>query len=148
MRCPHCAAENAQESPFCPQCGRPPAVEDLPTVDTPLSEVAAPAETGASPPSEAFAPGDKVGGRYRIVSFLGRGGMGAVYRADDLKLGQAVALKFLSGETADDPVRLEQLFREARLAREVTHPNECRVHDEGEVGGRHFNSMEYVQGED
>ena len=148
MRCPHCAAENAQESPFCPQCGKPHAVEDLPTVDPPLSEVAAPAETGTSPPSEAFAPGDKVGGRYRIVSFLGRGGMGAVYRADDLKLGQAVALKFLSGEAADDPVRLDRLFTEARLAREVTHPNVCRVHDVGEVGGRHFISMEYVQGED
>ncbi len=95
-----------------------------------------------------FAPGDRVANRYRIVTFLGRGGMGSVYRADDLKLGQAVALKFLSAEATKDPERLARLYQEVRLAREVTHPNVCRVHDVGEVAGRHFISMEYVQGED
>jgi serine/threonine-protein kinase len=88
-----------------------------------------------------------VAGRYRIVGLLGRGGMGEVYRADDLKLGQIVALKFLPpGER--DPARLEMLLDEVRLARRVAHPNVCRVYDIGEESGRHFLSKEYVDGED
>ena len=92
-----------------------------------------------------------LGGRYRIVGLLGRGGMGEVYRADDIKLGSPVALKFLPRRLADDPVRREQLFSEVRTARQVAHPNVCRVFDIGEAdpdGGRHFLSMEYIDGED
>ena len=87
-------------------------------------------------------------GRYRIVGLLGRGGMGEVYRADDLKLGQAVALKFLPPQFLEDPKRLEYFHNEVRLARQVSHPNVCRVYDIGEVEGQHFLSMEYVDGED
>lgn len=87
-------------------------------------------------------------GRYRIVGLLGTGGMGEVYRADDLKLGQAVALKFLPPEFAGDPKRLEYFHNEVRLARQVSHPNVCRVYDIGEVKELHFLSMEYVDGED
>ncbi len=81
-------------------------------------------------------------GRYRIVGLLGRGGMGEVYRADDLKLGQAVALKFLPPQFSEDPKRLEYFHSEVRLARQVSHPNVCRVYDIGEVEGQHFLSME------
>jgi serine/threonine-protein kinase len=77
-------------------------------------------------------------GRYRIIGLLGRGGMGEVYRADDLKLGQPVALKFLPKALADDPVRRERLFAEVRIARQVSHPNICRVYDIGELEGRHL----------
>jgi serine/threonine-protein kinase len=87
-------------------------------------------------------------GRYRIVGLVGRGGMGEVYRADDLRLGQAVALKFLPEELASDAFRLERFFNEVRTARQVSHPNVCRVHDVGEVDGHHFLSMEFVDGED
>jgi Protein kinase domain len=95
-----------------------------------------------------FVPGALVGSRYRIVAMLGKGGMGEVYRADDLLLGQPVALKFLPQRVAKDPARLAQLLAEVRIARQISHPNVCRVYDVGEVGGEHFISMEYVQGED
>lgn len=90
-------------------------------------------------------------GRYRIIGLLGRGGMGEVYRADDIKLGTPVALKFLPRALASDPVRLERFLAEVRIARQVAHPNVCRVFDIGETmadGGQHFLSMEYIDGED
>jgi protein kinase-like protein len=95
-----------------------------------------------------FPPGTLLGGRYRIVGRLGRGGMGEVYRADDLKLGQPVALKFLPADVDRDPARLTQLHTEVRMARQVSHPNVCRVYDIDEVDGNTFLSMEYVDGED
>jgi hypothetical protein len=99
-------------------------------------------------PVGGFTPGMVLAGRYRIIGLIGRGGMGEVYRADDLKLGQPVALKFLPKALADDPVRRERLFAEVRIARQVSHPNICRVYDIGELEGRHFLTMEYIDGED
>ncbi len=95
-----------------------------------------------------FTPGAVVGERYRIIGLLGRGGMGEVYRADDLKLGQPVALKFLPHGLSDDPARLDRFYAEVRIARQVSHPNVCRVYDVGDIDGRHFLSMEFVDGED
>jgi hypothetical protein len=87
-------------------------------------------------------------GRYRIVGLLGRGGMGEVYRADDVKLGQTVALKFLPRGLERDPNRLSRFLNEVRVARQVTHPNVCRVYDIAETESQHFLSMEYIDGED
>src|SRR5215203_4055619 len=95
-----------------------------------------------------FLPGAVLGDRYRVVSLLGRGGMGEVYRADDLKLGQPVALKFLPTRMRERPDLLDRLLKEARIARQVSHPNVCRVYDVGEADGRTFITMEYVDGED
>src|SRR5262249_26528244 len=95
-----------------------------------------------------FVPGTLLGDRYRIVSRLGAGGMGEVYRASDLRLGQAVALKFLPEEMAQDPKALARFHNEIRIARQVAHPNVCRVYDLGEVEGSPYLSMEYVDGED
>ncbi len=89
-----------------------------------------------------------IGGRYRIVGLLGRGGMGEVYRADDLKLGQAVALKFLPAVVENDAGRLQRFLNEVKIARQISHPSVCRVYDLGEVNGLHYLSMEYVDGED
>ncbi|QOI99723.1 MAG: protein kinase [Phycisphaeraceae bacterium] len=112
-------------------------------------------ETGSVSGAGRFVPGQTVGGRYRIVSPLGRGGMGEVYRADDLELGVSVALKFLPASLTGDPTRLDRLRAEVRLARQVSHPSVCRVFDfvvPSETGGPgghgHFISMEYVDGED
>ena len=95
-----------------------------------------------------FEPGTRLGTRYRIVGLLGRGGMGEVYRADDLELGQSVALKFLTERVAGDPIALERFRGEVRNARQIAHPNVCRMYDIGEVDGHVFLSMEYIDGED
>jgi serine/threonine protein kinase len=95
-----------------------------------------------------FVPGHLLGGRYRIIGLLGRGGMGEVYRATDLTLGQSVALKFLPHEAAANQALLERFHGEVRVARQVSHPNVCRVYDIGEVDGMPYLSMEYIDGED
>jgi eukaryotic-like serine/threonine-protein kinase len=95
-----------------------------------------------------FAPGAMLGQRFRIIGLLGVGGMGEVYRADDLKLGQPVALKFLPHAMVTRPSALERFYAEVRTAREISHPNVCRVYDVDEIDGRHFLSMEFIDGED
>ena len=89
-----------------------------------------------------------VADRYRVASLLGRGGMGEVYGADDLKLGQHVALKFLPMDRGKSTSWRDQFYAEVRMARQVSHPNVCRVYDVGESDGRLFLSMEFVDGED
>jgi serine/threonine-protein kinase len=104
-----------------------------------------------------FRAGALFASRFRIVARLGRGGMGEVYRADDLELGQPVALKFLrapakAGHYAQavgfDERARARLRSEVRLARQLAHPNVCRVYDIGEAHGDLYLSMEYVDGED
>jgi serine/threonine-protein kinase len=111
-----------------------------------LSPAGASAASGRGP--DVYTAGTLLAGRYRTVGLLGKGGMGEVYRADDLVLGQAVALKFLPREVEGDPTRLARLLDEVRAARVVSHANVCRVYDVGEADGRHFLSMEYIDGED
>ncbi|HVX86778.1 MAG TPA: serine/threonine-protein kinase [Phycisphaerae bacterium] len=94
-----------------------------------------------------FMAGTIVAGRYRIIELLGRGGMGEVYRADDLALNASIAMKFLPPLFGADAKWLERLKNEVRVARQVTHPNVCRVFDLGEFQGEQFITMEYVDGE-
>ena len=94
-----------------------------------------------------FVPGTLLSERYRILGRLGKGGMGEVYRANDLRLGQTVALKFLPEATARDPAMLARFYNEVRIARQVTHPNVCRVYDIGDIDGQPFISMQFVDGE-
>jgi serine/threonine-protein kinase len=105
-------------------------------------------EQPAFPAAERFAPGALLAGRYRIVAVLGKGGMGEVYRADDLTLGQPVALKFLPPHLAADPDRLTRFRKEVAAARRVSHPNVCRVYDIADHGGLPILTMEFVDGED
>ena len=88
--------------------------------------------SGPGPSGESIAPGALLAERYRILGLVGRGGMGEVYRAEDLRLGQNVALKFLPPAVAEDPQRLAQFHHEVRIARQVSHRNVCRVYDIGE----------------
>src|SRR5580693_8407305 len=95
-----------------------------------------------------FVPGQIIADRYRIVAMAGRGGMGEVYRAEDLKLGQVVAIKFLPESLSQDAAALARFHSEVRIARQVSHPNVCRVFDIGDADDIPFLSMEYVDGED
>jgi hypothetical protein len=148
---------------FCSSCGAPANTDDVATLDfaattsplPPRPGSGASSRTSSQPSSSAeylsegrFLPGRLLAGRYRIIALLGKGGMGEVYRADDLTLGQAVALKFLPDEAAHDQGLLERFKNEVRIARRVSHPNVCRVYDVGEVEGHTFFTMEYVDGED
>ena len=95
-----------------------------------------------------FPAGTTLAGRFRILGLLGTGGMGEVYRALDLTLNQPVALKFVAHSEQTSEAALVRFRNEVRIARQVSHPNVCRVYDIGAIEGMHFLSMEYVDGED
>jgi serine/threonine protein kinase len=163
-KCAACGSEIQANVRFCSACGKPVTnTDDMATIDfatasSPLPP--RPPSSSRNPSSRTsgaaeflisegrFLPGRLIAGRYRIIALLGKGGMGEVYRADDLTLGQAVALKFLPDTAASDEGLLERFRGEVRIARRVSHPNVCRVYDVGEVDGQTFFTMEYIDGED
>ncbi len=149
VRCPACSHECAETSRYCASCAAPLDATSAETVAFGAAAATAPRLTTTSTVDEGrFLPGTVVAARYRIAGLLGRGGMGEVYRATDLTLGQAVALKFLPEITASDDRALARFYNEVRIARQVTHPNVCRVYDVGVAEGLHYISMEFVDGED
>jgi hypothetical protein len=103
--------------------------------------------SSSAPEEGRFPAGTVLAGRYRILGLLGHGGMGEVYKAFDLILNQTVALKFLAPKNIGEAA-LVRFRNEVRIARQVSHPNVCRVYDLGMVEGLHFLSMEYIDGED
>src|SRR5437870_12206131 len=154
MNCPRCQSEIPSDAYSCPACGF--SFDDA-------TRLLQPSESATNKPREKesrsytsfdsiddsrFVPGTILAERYRIVGLLGKGGMGEVYRADDLKLSQPVALKFLPDHLLSDAAALARFHREVRVARQVSHKNVCRVYDIGEVNGHHFLSMEYIKGEE
>ncbi|MFZ0807703.1 MAG: serine/threonine-protein kinase [Candidatus Sulfotelmatobacter sp.] len=174
-QCVSCGSELPANVRFCSACGAPagsaplnapPNADDMATIDFASATATSPlppapprppsSRSSSRPPSSAefllsegrFLPGRLLAGRYRIIALLGKGGMGEVYRADDLTLGQAVAMKFLPDEASHDEGLLDRFRNEVRIARRVSHPNVCRVYDVGDVEGQTFFTMEYVDGED
>ncbi len=166
--CSFCAAACDDSARFCPSCGRLLGASPADVDDVTFEPSAAAAARASSSPEAAkradtprrspatvaptphgpLQPGAVLAGRYRIVALLGRGGMGEVYRADDLTLGQPVALKFLPIGLQRDGERLARFRSEVSIARQVSHPNVCRVYDIGDIEGATFLSMEYIDGED
>jgi len=131
------------------------ALHDLPALTaspTALESEAAtvvPVSKSPSRPSgrmTALELGATIGGRYRILSELGAGGMGVVYKAHDLELDDVVALKMLKPSALMDAEQIERLKSEIKLARKITHPNVLRTFDFGDVDGHPYISMEYVRG--
>src|SRR5437764_11236653 len=111
------------------------------TIDA-LAGVATRAGAAApTPPAVRFTAGAIIAGRYRLVALLGRGGMGEVYRAEDLTLDQPVALKFLTEGMAANADALAQFHNEFRTARQVSHKNVVRLYDLGDANGRRFLTM-------
>jgi hypothetical protein len=167
-RCSTCAAQLPPASRFCLKCGAPVTVGDPGELETGVMEAAtmeavaiakppvklrsvttqAPHSGSSGIPAYRFEPGSLLASRYRIISRLGKGGMGEVFRADDIMLGQPVALKFLTESAAGNLNLLTRFYDEVRIARQITHANVCRVYDIGEVEGQPYLSMEYIDGED
>ena len=150
ITCSNCGAVCSERVGSCSSCGR--ALSSLDTATRePDRNAAAPARAASSSHPlriGGFAPGTVLAERYRIVALLGRGGMGDVYRAEDITLGNVVALKFLPASLQNDVAALAAFHAEVRNARQVSHPNVCRVYDIGGVSGQHFLTMEYIDGED
>ena len=178
MYCSSCGAQISSAGRFCVSCGKPVDPDTAATLDgndigsegeTIAPAAPTPRKPPSSPPSPRtpritpssnpltssdsigggrFTPGQIIAERYRVVALAGRGGMGEVYRAEDLKLSQVVAIKFLPETLSQDAAALARFHAEVRTARQVSHPNVCRVFDIGEADGILFLTMEYVDGED
>lgn len=147
MRCPQCEKEIPTDATFCRQCGTSVDEDATRKLTDPRRSVSY--TSSHDPIDEArFVPGTILAQRYRIVGLVGKGGMGEVYRADDLKLSQPVALKFLPHRYLKDYAALARFHREVRVARQVSHKNVCRVYDIGEISGQHYLSMEFIKGEE
>jgi hypothetical protein len=150
IACSNCGAASFESTGRCTSCGHTLSILDRSNLEGDETAAAPARAATTSPPlsSRGFAPGMVLAERYRIVALLGRGGMGEVYRAEDIKLGNVVALKFLPASLQNDAAALSAFHGEVRNARQVSHPNVCRVYDIGEVNGQHFLTMEYIDGED
>jgi serine/threonine protein kinase len=154
MNCPRCKNEIPVEATSCSACGL--SLDDVTRRLQPAESSrnkTSRTETRSSTSFDSiddarFVAGEILAERYRIVGLLGKGGMGEVYRADDLKLSQPVALKFLSQHLSADQEAVKRLHSEVRIARQVSHPNVCRVYDIGEIDGQLFLSMEFIKGEE
>jgi eukaryotic-like serine/threonine-protein kinase len=167
MICPRCQAENSDRALRCDRCSsilngirdmHSPGGEDVTASSGFLAYPKPPADHRVARPEPSSGSGDSTpfgltlasdfGPRYRIESLLGRGGMGAVYKAYDKELNRVVALKLVRPELTSDASSMKRFKQELLLASKISHKNILRIHDLGEVDGVKFISMAYVEGED
>ncbi|MFA9454758.1 MAG: serine/threonine protein kinase, partial [Candidatus Aminicenantaceae bacterium] len=137
--CPDCSTRIPIDSLYCKDCGGFVGIKERTRTYTP-------AEISQFKGIE-FSPGQDFGTRYRIIEQVGRGGMGCVYKAEDLDLGITVALKMIRPEFSKDPRFLQSFKKEMLLARSISHENVIRIHDMGEVDKIKYISMEFIKGE-
>jgi len=137
ISCPNCRHDNPDDTLYCGKCATP--LKSAPDVSV--------TKTMETPPQE-LTRRILIAGRYEIIEELGGGGMGKVYRVEDTKLKQEVALKLIKPEIAQDKKTIERFKNELKLGRNIRHKNVCGMFDLAEADGEHFITMEYVRGED
>ncbi len=139
IACPKCHSENPDNSSFCGNCATQlTAPEDIYALPTKTINI----------PTEKLARGTTFAGRYEIIEELGEGGMGKIYRVEDNKINEEVALKLLKPQIAVDKKTIERFKNELKFARKIAHRNVCKMYDLDEEKGTHYITMEYVPGED
>jgi tetratricopeptide (TPR) repeat protein len=137
IECPKCQHENSDDSLYCGKCTTPlRSPEDIGVTKT--------LET----PAQGLTSGSTFAGRYQIIEELGKGGMGAVYKALDTQINEEVAIKLIRPEIASDEKTLERFSNELKLARKISHKNVCRMFHLEREGKMPYISMEYLEGED
>ncbi|MBK9034152.1 MAG: protein kinase [Myxococcales bacterium] len=137
MLCPHCGAETVADARFCGACGRATAATEPSYKDL----------NPPGPPGAGDLTGRDIAGRYRVLSKLGEGGMGAVYRGEQISLKRTVAIKVLRPELSANPGLVRRFNAEAELAAKLSHPNTVNIYDFGQDGtGALFIAMEYLEG--
>jgi serine/threonine protein kinase len=139
MKCPRCHSDNPEDTSYCGKCGtklvRP---EEVLVSQTKTSET----------PLKALTKGSLFAGKYKIIEELGRGGMGIVFKAEDIKLKRRIALKFLPPELTRDPEARERFIQEAQAASALDHPNICAIHEIGDTeAGQMYIAMACYEGE-
>jgi len=137
IKCPKCQTDNPSDSKYCKECATSlPESDDFEVTET------------LEAPKEELSRGTTFSNRYEIIEELGKGGMGRVYRVEDTRLKQEVALKLIKPEIAAHKKTIERFRNELKAARMIVHKNVCRMFDLGESEGAHFITMEYIRGED
>ena len=136
MECPKCYSENREDSRFCRNCAAPLNAASAASLTKTLAT-----------PHAALSKGSLIAGKYRIIDEIGQGGMGVVYKAEDIKLKRCIALKFLPPHLMGSSELKERFLVEAQAAAALSHPNICVIHEVGESEERPYIAMEYVEGE-
>ena len=139
MKCPQCNSDIGDDSKFCKECG---------TNITSVEEAQPPFTRTLETPIEQLTRGTLFAGRYEIIEELGKGGMGSVYRVEDTKISEEVALKLIKPEISTDRKTIERFHNELKITRKIRHKNVSGMFDIGEDKGTHYITMEYVPGED
>ena len=137
MKCPKCQTDNPDSQRFCGDCGT-----QLPA----SGEIPAPTKTIESP-KEELTTGSTFAGRYQIIEELGKGGMGKVYKANDIEIKEKVAVKLIKPEISIDKKTIERFQNELKFARKIRHKNVCQMYDLNRDEGTYYITMEYVEGE-
>ena len=138
MKCSKCQFDNPDATNFCGKCGVP-LTADARMADSLTKTL--------TTPLPVIAKDKLIAGKYRIIEEIGHGGMGVVYKAEDLKLKRPVALKFLPPHLMDSPELKERFLIEAQAAAALNHPNICTIYEVGESEERPYIAMEFVEGE-
>jgi serine/threonine protein kinase/Tfp pilus assembly protein PilF len=138
MKCHQCKHENPDDTLYCGKCG---------TQLSAPGEISAPTKT-IEAAKEELTTGSTFADRYQIIEELGKGGMGKVYKVQDTKIKEKIALKLLKPDIASDKKTIERFSNELKFSRKIRHENVCQMYDLNEEEGTHYITMEYVHGED